>query len=88
MSDPVNIPLPEGVWTLVAENLTNGVLKIMNTSPNLYLETYRSTGNTAPINDDGANPIDSTRQVIIKSSRAIDVYVKPLGAPGIIRLDA
>jgi len=88
MTSPINIVCPAGVWTKVAENVTNAIVKRLDNRPNTYLETYRATGEAAPANNDGANPIDSTGELIVDSADAIDVYIQPVGLPGEVRVDS
>ena len=49
MADPVIVPCPVGVWTPVAINKTTGVVHILKTDPDNYLQTYRDTGGAVPI---------------------------------------
>lgn len=88
MPNPINVPCPADVWTKVATNETNAIVKIMNTRPNIYLETYRITADPAPADNTGANPIDASGELIVNSSVAIDVYIQPVGVAGEVRVDS
>lgn len=88
MADPVNVSCAADVWTKVATNVTNAIVKKMNVRPNVYLETYRVTGNPAPADNVGANPIDASGELIVSAASAIDVYIQPVGAAGEVRVDA
>lgn len=88
MPNPNNVICLANVWTKVATNVTNAVVKKINVRPNIYLETYRTTADPAPANNTGANPIDATGQLIVSSASAIDVYIKPVGADGEVRVDS
>lgn len=83
MADPVVVPCPADVWTLVATNQTTGVIHVLDTSPGLYLQTYRDTGNPAPTTKAGAVPFEKVLQ--ISASAGIDVYVQPVGKAGSVR---
>ena len=48
MANPATVNLTANTWGLVAEDVTTGQIKRMDNSPNVYLETYRMTGETAP----------------------------------------
>lgn len=87
MADPINVTCLKNVWTKVATGINTGVIKKLITTPNIYLETYRATTNPAPANNDGANPIDGSGELIINSSSSIDVYIQPVGADGEVRVD-
>lgn len=87
MANPINVTCPKDIWTKVASNITSGVVKIIDTRPNLYLETYRINADPSPANNDGANPVDSNRELIIQSSLSIDIYIQPVGADGEVRVD-
>lgn len=87
MADPVVVPCPKDVWTKVATGINTAIVKILNVRPNIYLETYRANTNPAPANNDGANPIDASRELIVNSSSLVDVYIQPVGADGEVRVD-
>lgn len=85
MSDPVVVPCPEGVWTIVADAVLSGVVHIISLKPDAYLQTYRDDGQAAPTDLDDAVPFDTPLQ--ISNSTAIDVYVWCSGAAGSVRVD-
>lgn len=88
MADPVNVACPADVWTKVATAVTSAIVKKMDTRPNVYLETYRVTGNPAPADNTGANPIDATGELIVSAASVVDVYIQPVGKAGEVRVDA
>lgn len=88
MPNPVNVICPAGVWTKVATNVTSALVKKMNSEPNVYLETYRLTGESAPADNTGANPIDDTGELVVSAPAGIDIYIQPVGADGEVRVDA
>lgn len=88
MANPVNVNCPKDVWTKVATSVTNAIVKKMNVRPNIYLETYRVTADPAPVNNDGANPIDSSGELVVSSATSVDVYIQPVGVDGEVRVDS
>ncbi len=85
MADPVVVPCPADVWTIVATNVLTGVVHIRSNIPSLYLQTYRDTGEAAPTSKVDAVPFDEP--LIISASAGIDVYVQPLDEDGSVRVD-
>ena len=87
MADPAVVACPKDVWTKVATNVTSGAVHVLDTAPNVYKQTYRDTGGAAPSDDtDAVNLIRPTD--IISASSGIDVYIKPVGVAGSVRVDA
>lgn len=85
MADPAVVPCPADVWTKVATDQTSGVVHIISSEPNVYLQTYRDTGATAPTDKTGAVQFDSP--LCISASLGIDVYIRPVGVAGSVRVD-
>lgn len=85
MADPVVVPCPADAWTKVATNVQTGVVHVTAVKPNVYLQTYRETGEAAPTNKADAVPF--TTPLTISASTGIDVYVQPVGAAGSVRVD-
>ena len=85
MADPVIVPCPAGAWTKVTTNVTAGIVHILKTDPDKYLQTYRDTGGAAPTDLSEAVPFDTPLQ--ISAAAGIDVYVQPIGAAGSVRVD-
>ena len=85
MASPEVKPCPADVWTLVATEVHTGVVHIDDTSPNMYLQTYRDTGEAAPVDLTGALPFDPLFQ--ISMNVAIDVYVRAVKNAGSVRVD-
>lgn len=90
MAEPVFFNLPKDVFTKVAEGVTTGVISKKTEAPQTYLQTYRNTGNPAPDNDvELGVPMFQDLRVSeeISNSNLIDVYVMPVGANGLVRVD-
>ena len=85
MADPLKVACPKDAWTKVATNVTTGIIHITDTTPNVYLQTYRDTGGPIPANNDGAVPFNTPLQ--ISASAGIDVYIQPVGKVGSVRVD-
>lgn len=86
MSNPVVIECPADAWTKVATSVKKGIIWIMYSSPHVYLQTWKQTGDPAPtLRSEGipilnqCNPIQATIN--------IDVYIYPVGKPGCVRVD-
>jgi hypothetical protein len=86
MANPLMVDCPVDIWTKVATNVTAGsVLISRNTGPT-YIQTYRLTGEAAPINEDDAILIEQPGEKI-ESLLGIDVYVKAKNEDGEVRVD-
>ena len=85
MADPVITACPVDVCTLVATNQTSGVIHILKTYPDKYLQTYRDTTNPAPTLISEGVPFKNSLQ--ISASAGIDVYVWCRGKAGSVRVD-
>lgn len=73
MANPVTVSCPANQWTKIATDVVSGTIRILLTTPHLYLETYRMTGDAAPINrSDGDSLSDGDP---ISAIAGIDVYV-------------
>lgn len=77
MADPINVPITNGVWTLVATNVTTGVISVKEWNATDFYHTYRLTGNPAPIGDETENTSVQIKsyQIQISSVDPIDVYI-------------
>jgi len=85
MADPVIEACPAGEWTAVATNQTTGVIHILKTDPDKYLQTYRDTGEAAPTLIGEGVPFEGSLQ--ISAAAGIDVYIWPIGKAGNVRVD-
>lgn len=85
MADPVIVPCPVDAWTKVVTNKTTGVIHILKVDPDVYMQTYRDTGGATPTTVDEGVPFDSPLQ--ISAAAAIDVYIRPKGKAGSVRVD-
>ena len=86
MADPAVVALPKDVWVLVAEDVTTGYIYLLSKDPNVYLQTYRDTGNDAPDDDADAVPVPA-KGIAISSTTNIDVYIKSKRVAGSVRVD-
>ena len=86
MANPVVVACPADDWTIVATNVTTGVVHIISLKPDKYLQTYRDTAQPAPPDNasDGV-PFDTPLQ--ISAAAGIDVYIRPLNKAGSVRVD-
>lgn len=89
MANPVVVSLPDGEWTLVAENVVTGFIKKLSASEGVHiLETYRLTGEAAPtLKAEGALAFEDSVVEVITSTVAIDVYMWADGAACSVRAD-
>jgi len=85
MANPVVVACPADVWTKVATGVLSGIVHIISTKPDAYLQTYRDTLGAPPTDLSEAVPFKSPMQ--ISNSVAIDVYVRPRGNAGSVRVD-
>ena len=85
MANPLIVACPADAWTKVATGVTTGVVHILSTKPNRYLQTYRVTAGAAPADNDDAVPFTTPLQ--ISAAAAIDVYIQPVGEAGSVRVD-
>lgn len=89
MANPVIVACASNVWTKVATNVTSGQVHIKDNKAEKYLQTYRTTGEAAPDDDDdlaeGIPLLYPTTQ--IEATAGIDVYIMPRGAAGSVRVD-
>lgn len=87
MANPVTVDCPQDTWTIVAQNVTAGQIKMLTKGP-VYLETYRMTGEDAPTeSSEGVAIFLDTYAEVISASAAIDVYVMARGSAGKVRAD-
>lgn len=85
MANPVLTDCPEGQWTKVATNVTAGVIHILDTAPDKYLQTYRVNLGAAPTTI--TEGVWFKDELNISSSTGIDVYIWPIGSAGKVRVD-
>jgi len=85
MADPATVSCPADAWTKVASAVTTGQVWILDTTPR-YVQTYRTAGNPAPTDDALAGPFQG-ESMLISAGAPIDVYIKPRGSAGKVRVD-
>lgn len=87
MADPQIVSCPKDAWTKVADNVTAGMIFVMNSGP-IYLSTWRDHGGAAPTaTTEGVGLVEDNTGNRIEMDRAIDVYVYCLNAAGSVRVD-
>jgi hypothetical protein len=83
MANPVQVFCPEGTWKKVAINIRGANLCREDTSPNLYLYTYRLTGEAEPTSRlEGVPIFIGSVSEEINSPEAIDIYIMCIGSDG------
>lgn len=89
MANPVIIDCTKDVWTKVATDVVTGQVHKKSEVPQLYLHTYRLTGETAPaLKTEGVEIfIHENLSENISALAGIDVYIMPIGEDGKVRVD-
>jgi len=80
MANPEILTLPADEWTKVAEDVTEGIIDIVTSTPKAYFRTYRITGDPPPSGLDGVKRLRDGEHISAISS--VDVYVFPVGGVG------
>ena len=76
MSNPVQVNINPGVWTLVAENVTGGLIEIVGYQPSSYRKDYRTTGDPPPTDPNPTQRPVQERLITISARAKIDVYIR------------
>lgn len=84
-ADPVRVPVTEGGWRIVATNVTNVSISVLETRPT-YAWTYRLTGGAAPTDATEGVPMGSITKIFCAVS-AVDIYIWCNGQDGEVRRD-
>lgn len=88
MANPVIVNCPKNEWTSVATNVQSGFVRRLSTKPNVYLQTYRLTGEQPPTElNEGTELFAVDPSEAISADAAIDVYVAPINVNGQVRVD-
>ena len=88
MANPSVVVITKGQWVPVAINVFSGTINRLNTKPDIYLQTYRLTGEAAPtLETEGAILFEEFSAEPIESPDGIDVYVWAKGFDGKVRAD-
>ena len=88
MANPAIVAAAADQWNLIASGVTNGQVHRKDTSPSVYLQTYRSAGDPAPTDkSEGVQVFVAGDQADIAATSAIDVYLYPVGSDGAVRVD-
>ena len=87
MPNPVVVTCPEGVWTLIAGNVSEGQIIKKNFDPS-YQITYRVAGDPAPTTlADGKVMQNDSLPIFARATETIDVYAYPTGGDGLLEID-
>ena len=86
MASPVIVNCPSDMWTKVA-TATSGIIDLKSgiAIPQMIYQTYRMTGETAPVNMVDAVLITES-ELAISATANIDVYIWPVGLSAIARV--
>ena len=88
MATPVFKACTKNAWTKVATNVQTGLIHKVSTAPNVYLHTYRDTGDPVPtLRTDGIPMFDEGGTVGISAVAGIDIYVWVDKVAGSVRVD-
>ena len=90
MSTPVFVALPADTWTKIATNILRGQVHLVSTKPNVVRYTYiQPTGAAAPANDAalGTPVFEGVTTESLSFITGADVYLRPDGAIGRVRVD-
>lgn len=84
MANPATVSCDADVWTKVATAVKSGQVSIKNNAPRVYRCTYVVTADPAPSDDSVALAFDEDGSLPISADEEIDVYIKPVGANGLV----
>jgi len=88
MTEPVIIDCTANTWIKVASSVTAGTIFKLTQKREIYLQTWRIAGNTAPTTIvEGVDMFEEYDFVVIDSQYPIDVYVRCIDLNGKIRVD-
>jgi len=89
MSNPVFVDCPANTWTKVATNVVVGqIWRVITTAK--YLNTYKTTGDSAPTLRSEGTPIFVTGEPDheeISANTGIDIYIYSIRKAGRVRVD-
>lgn len=88
MTNPLIVACPADEWTKIATDVTSGNVHRILKNPDVYLQTYRDTGDAAPTTTvEGVPVFVGAGSAEISASVGIDVYIYAAGAAGSVRVD-
>lgn len=88
MATPTFVTCTKDQWTKIATNVETGFINKISLDPNIYLYTYRDTGDPAPtLRTDGVPLFDEDDVSAIQATAGIDVYVWVDDVDGGVRVD-
>lgn len=84
MAAPIQIDITVNTWTLVAEDVTGGLIKIKDPIVSNYFCTFVETGDSAPTGDHTIEEAWQLRDVEqkISAQAGVDVYLYCINKPG------
>lgn len=77
MANPVDVTCVKDSWTKVATNVQTGFIHKQHTDPNVYLQTYRETGDPAPVSRTATGAVlafENSLTEPVSATAGIDVY--------------
>lgn len=88
MATPTFETCTKDSWTKIATNVQTGFINKVSHDPNVYLYTYRDTGDAAPtLRTDGVPLFDEGNTAAILAIAGIDIYVWVDKVDGVVRVD-
>ena len=77
MANPIKVDIPANTWTKVATNVTYGLITIKQWQPSRYYQTYRITGDPAPVGDqtEDTATVTTGQEISIAVTQAADIYL-------------
>jgi hypothetical protein len=88
MATPVIETVTKDQWTKVATNVETGFIHKMSHAPNVYLQTYRDTGDAPPtLRTEGVVAFEDSLTEPIIAVAGIDVYLWVDKVDGQVRVD-
>lgn len=84
MSNPFTIICVANQWTLIAQNVTTGIINTLDNRPKYY-QTYRKHGDPAPT--EFINHVGFRNTLQISDSRGVDVYIYSRKKNGLVRVN-
>lgn len=86
LANPVMVDIPKDTWVLVAENVSNAIIRKGASPKSAYFWTYRTTGDPAPVDEDDAIAW-RTDSLSFEVEEPGDIYVKTHGGNGRVRVE-
>ncbi len=88
MANPTFVTCKKNIWKKVATDVLTGQIWKADKEPNLYIHTYRTTGDPAPTDRNEGMPIFQNKiSEEISPSAGIDIYIMAIENNGKVRID-